>query len=73
MEKGVPNRNGKFNWRSPYGGQYALDENMLFAEYSPHSMFELIPEFRIRLGEASSTTGKYGYRKLYLTSPKVDA
>jgi len=36
-------------------------------------MFDISPEFNVRVGEASAGSAKNGYSKIFLTAPKNDA
>lgn len=79
IQDGVPSVRGRgqeWQWNRPNGGTYDLvtdGQGNFGIGYSSYGMFDVSPEFNVRVGEASAGSAKNGYSKIFLTAPKNDA
>ena len=77
IDDGIPSSGrNSWAWNRPNGGTYELvtDGNGNFGiGYNSYRMFDVSPEFNVRVGEASAGSAKHGYSKIFLTAPKNDA
>lgn len=79
IDDGVPsvgNRGREWQWNRPNGGTYELvsdGKGNFGIGYNSYRMFDISPEFNVRVGEASAGSARNGYSKIFLTAPKNDA